>query len=858
MASNNIEIQVELIAEGVKKGLEEFNQELKKLDDTAKGTSQGFSNFQAGLVTFNQAVQLAGTALRGIESAYNALDTAFSRGQEVSNLARGFDNLQKSAGQDATQALNDLRKETTGLLTDFELMQSANQAVLLGLPTEGFAEASGAAIKLGQAMGIDATKAIESFTTGVGRQSKLMLDNLGILVDTQEAYRNFAEANKIVGRELDENEKKLAFQQEAYRKILDSSENLGEFLNNNGLAFQRLGVAVDNAKDRFFEAIAENKNLQKTFSELAKSIDKIDFDAYAEGVSVLIKATVKGIQIVELFASSLAFLGSDAAKTQKELGTAIQALTENLDNYDDSVQKAINSFRLIDLEANLTKQEIEDYTRKLEGLEFLTSKATDRKEILSYAIGILRRELEFASARTEKFGDTQSEINEILNDTPDKVDKVTSSLKEYKEVIQGIEGIGGIGFVGADGQPLGSQAEQSGFWSNIFSDESSQTLANQFSRIVGDAFSQAISSDETLKRDDYNQLFSQSVSEALGSAADSYAPGSGAIVRPVAQALSTALFDGLADAFGGDTDAQANAREAFVSNIRDIIRESNLQLVVDDELKLLDFNIGRGLFDVTEGNVGIFEDLFALPDNIEGGFLGIGTALAQLSGDADLVGGQVAAILNDELGGSLNNLQLLINELGLSAQDMGQAVEEAYLNGDIAAGEFLNSSAQIEQLFTKGIPGAVGATEEAFKNFAIGGATSGRIAQDALQDLAAEMLELGASSDDTLDALKSNLLESGANAEQVQILFESFAQNGVSSLGQLVDLTVQQTAAITNLAQSSGFAFENTFDSIRETAEALDRLPSEKNVDIVLNISSNVQDSGAQQAVDSGLLGEGL
>ena len=41
-------------------------------------------------------------------------------------------------------------------------------------------------------MGVDAAFGLESLSLGLGRQSRLYLDNLGIVVSATQAYSNFA------------------------------------------------------------------------------------------------------------------------------------------------------------------------------------------------------------------------------------------------------------------------------------------------------------------------------------------------------------------------------------------------------------------------------------------------------------------------------------------------------------------------------------------------------------------------------------------------------------------------------------------------------------------------------------------
>ena len=109
-------------------------------------------------------------------------------------------------------------------------MIQANNAMLLGIVEndDAFADLIDNAQRLAKAVGQDALFGIESLTTGIGRQSKLMLDNLGIVLDTNLAYQKFAEANGKAVKDLDENERKQAFVQAALQSTAEKVAQLGD------------------------------------------------------------------------------------------------------------------------------------------------------------------------------------------------------------------------------------------------------------------------------------------------------------------------------------------------------------------------------------------------------------------------------------------------------------------------------------------------------------------------------------------------------------------------------------------------------------------------------------------------------
>ena len=159
---------------------------LKKETDNANQKTSAFRQATAGLRRTLGAVRnnmlLVTFALGGMGAAIGKTVKDFAKFETVK---LGFDELGKSVGF-STEALTKLQTATDGTVTSMELMKQANNAMLLGIvqSEEQMAEMFDIAQRLAAAVGKDAKFGIESLTTGIGRQSRLMLDNLGIIVST--------------------------------------------------------------------------------------------------------------------------------------------------------------------------------------------------------------------------------------------------------------------------------------------------------------------------------------------------------------------------------------------------------------------------------------------------------------------------------------------------------------------------------------------------------------------------------------------------------------------------------------------------------------------------------------------------
>jgi len=129
-----------------------------------------------------------------------------------------------------------LRGASQGMVSDFDLMQAASRAMMLGVSADAgqLSQLMEVAAIRGRAMGLSTTQAFNDIVTGIGRASPLILDNLGIVVDAEAGYEAYADSVGKTAEELSKAEKTQAL----LNGVLESSKGLLEATG---------GLAVDNA-----------------------------------------------------------------------------------------------------------------------------------------------------------------------------------------------------------------------------------------------------------------------------------------------------------------------------------------------------------------------------------------------------------------------------------------------------------------------------------------------------------------------------------------------------------------------------------------------------------------------------------
>lgn len=214
-----------------------------------KGKDQGASSTIKGISgVMDKFVITAGDVVNGLKRIGQA-GIEFARlGGEVTAVRQAFANLAAGQGQDARQMLAQMRELSAGTVNDLDLMKQANNALLLGLPVDRFGDMLKIARSAAKATGESMDFMLKSIVTGLGRGSKLMLDNLGILVDTNAAYKTYAQTLGKTADQLTDAERKQAFINEALRVGTENAEMAGAGAMTLGERMDRLAATFNNVK----------------------------------------------------------------------------------------------------------------------------------------------------------------------------------------------------------------------------------------------------------------------------------------------------------------------------------------------------------------------------------------------------------------------------------------------------------------------------------------------------------------------------------------------------------------------------------------------------------------------------------
>ncbi len=187
----------------------------------------------------------AGLAMSGISALTSQVKELAAAGTQLGPLRQSLEAMSGGSGQ-AAAALADLRVASRGLVGELGLVGAASRASVLGLDQLGvdFSELAGLSTRLGRAMGQDALTSIDDVTSGFGRQSSQVLDNLGVVVKADAAYAAMAETLGVSVDALSEHDKKVAWTTAALEAMREKAAALGEESLTLAEQWQRVTVML--------------------------------------------------------------------------------------------------------------------------------------------------------------------------------------------------------------------------------------------------------------------------------------------------------------------------------------------------------------------------------------------------------------------------------------------------------------------------------------------------------------------------------------------------------------------------------------------------------------------------------------
>ena len=815
--SNDVEIKIKVDAQGAITVLDQTGEAIANVAGKAEQSGSSIDNFSRSWTELKSKIDLAKEAFSLISGGIDTVFGILERGSAVDDVATSFKRMSDQAGVTADVFLNQLNTATAQTISNFELQKAAIEAARAGAKPTEFLELTKAARALAEETGGNLTDELNqlsfAFETGMTRALK---NKLGV-IDLEKAENDLATQLGVTRGELTKEQTVMAARGAILEASKKKTEELGTITKDAGDNVATLSKIVNDASDSFKVAFANNKDLNEALARLGETIKSIDFTFVVNGITAIATAAGKAIKFVST-------LGEDLQKlSPKSIG--------------GTFLRGVGDF----LGGNSIAAKWLDKT----GLGLLT----DAYKALA------KDGIQPTAEAMEQLGSSAAQSSAPSEKLATALNKVTTAATGTKTTIEEIQKLGPIfGPGNAEGLDEFNRAM----------DEMSAKAGAEWGQIAGSAFTEFMgaaihgnSGDIVKALQNIAGSIGSKLGGDLGSSLGQMIGGTfgatfgGPLGASIGSFLGTELVSGIEKLFGSDS-ASTKARKSADKFFADIFDANRLGVIVDGQLQQIKDLVFQGstLFggEVSFGDGSGFDFLKSLPAEAQAAFSGVGTAFELMMGNIEENGGQLAAVFANNIGGSLNNLQLLIQATGKTAEEMGDAVTEAFLDGSLSAGEALSAIQSINQVMTDGIPDGIGQVVQAFDNLKAAGIKGGRALVDALKDIGFEAKENKQSLQDAM----AQIAASGKfSAEEIQQVMDALAANGIDSVEELTSATTEQLLPVLALLENQKFPFAEAADDGQKLVDTLNNLPSQKTIDVNIRVKAT-GDVGALDKVSGG------
>lgn len=313
-------------------GMAQSQQSLRGLDTSAKGMMDSMKF--AGLM---------GMAFMGRQALAAVVDLG-KLGAQGDRVRTSFEELARQAGGSANELLAAVRRASSGTVSEMDAILAINKGILLGLgaQAEQWEQLTEVARFRARAMGITMTQALSDISMGIGRESRLILDNLGIILDMDRITADWADTLGKTADQLTVMERKQAILNAVIAEGQVQIRAAGGITDDTGDKIERSSAAWSNLKETVGRLLDEPiadllTELSTLASRLQLQADALDLAASG---AITYEEALKRIAEVEAMPSADVSAAVAAMEELKSGDLELQAASLRLQKAQEDLAQA--------------------------------------------------------------------------------------------------------------------------------------------------------------------------------------------------------------------------------------------------------------------------------------------------------------------------------------------------------------------------------------------------------------------------------------------------------------------------------------------------------------------------------------
>lgn len=231
------------------------------------GSGEGMSGLSDALVGIGETVGIAAVAF----GAFKAAIDLTVEGEKIDQINKSFETLAATFGVNGEQMKADLLKVSDGLISETDLLQAANKAIVqMGDSANRLPEIMELARKATSVFGGDLTTNFENLARAISSGNTRMLKNYGIVVDTTKAQDDYARSLGVGREALDATGQRLAVLNAALEQGKEKFAGINTEATPTINNLQRIKVSFSEIGE--MAAVAWNKVAGPTVSHVIQNV----------------------------------------------------------------------------------------------------------------------------------------------------------------------------------------------------------------------------------------------------------------------------------------------------------------------------------------------------------------------------------------------------------------------------------------------------------------------------------------------------------------------------------------------------------------------------------------------------------
>jgi hypothetical protein len=352
MAEQQVSLKITTDATGAITGINGVSTSLKRMGSESGSLADTFKKHWLGITA------AIGTAMIGIKKAWDLADMATQYEEQMGSL----DALARKYNTTADTIVRDVKEAANGLLSFTDAANMAGKALMMGLSPDQLTGLTRIAEATTNVTGQKVAEAYENLVQAAAAGKQKSLKQMGIMVDLDTAYGNYAVSIGKAKDELTDFEKQQAGVNAILAKGEEIIKELGGGVDSNNDKMERFTVTIKDAQlwlgqmlvraaigavGAYYALAAAVQRADAAFQMMFGRYDKADILLQKANKNTLEAERYFGMATASVndFSRAMGGMKSPVEEGTKALEHQVKALTELIGKYKTEYSKTIEDVK---------------------------------------------------------------------------------------------------------------------------------------------------------------------------------------------------------------------------------------------------------------------------------------------------------------------------------------------------------------------------------------------------------------------------------------------------------------------------------------------------------------------------------